>query len=100
MKVLATILTAISIRASHPVYSHSPPAKMVLRRTPPPPQCEKAGIAKDEHKAPLETGEQCCEQDVRRCLWLTNRAEETKNLATSQQDAEAQQQASRQPREG
>jgi hypothetical protein len=91
MKVLATILTAISIAGLASGTATAACKDGTSADTTASINAEKPGIAKDGTKAPLETGNNAASKDGQTMPLANQQGGGDENLATSQQDAEAQQ---------
>jgi hypothetical protein len=91
MRVLATIFTAISIVGLASGSATGACKDGTSTDTTASINAEKPGIAKDGTKAPLETENNAASKDGQTMPLANQQGGGDKNLATSQQDAEAQQ---------
>ncbi len=97
MRVLATIFTAISIAGLASGSATAACKDGTSTDTTASISAEKPGIAKDGTKAPLETETMLPARTVRRCLWPTNKAEETRTSLRRSRTPKLSSQASRRP---
>ncbi|WP_027997591.1 hypothetical protein [Sinorhizobium arboris] len=91
MKVLATILTAISIAGLASGAATAACKDGVSTDTTASINADKPGIAKDGTKAPLTAADNAASKDGQTMPLANQQGGGDKDLATSQQDAEAQQ---------
>lgn len=91
MRVLATILTAISIAGLATGTATAACKDGTSADTTASINAEKPGIAKDGTKAPLATQDNAASKDGQTMPLANQQGGGNKDLATSQQDAEAQQ---------